>query len=198
MGPVIITMGIDVERLINDALASNAIHAAMVDVSMIQFHGVFRKACERNACGKYNTSWMGPPAIGEVNELMERAKKYRHGLLFQTVHSISSSFDLAGMSEGEKAHGKVLRRILERIKRKYDVKDILPLGAGCCHICQRCAYLDGESCRHPDEAVASVEAYGIDAARMVKDAGLRYHHGENTVSYIGLFLFNPQNCLKTS
>lgn len=182
-------MEINFEHLIGDALVSDANHAAVADVSEIRFNEEFRKACIRNACGKYNTSWMGPPAIGEICELMQRAQKYKHGLLFQTVYSISSSFDWAGISEGEKSHGKVLRKILNRMKSMYPVKDILPLGAGCCSICWKCAYLDGESCRHPNEAHASVEAYGIDAMRLVKDTGLQYHHGKNTVSYIGLILF---------
>jgi hypothetical protein len=59
--------------LISDALASNATHAAMADVSRIQFHADFRNACEKNACGRYNTSWMGPPAVVEISRLIERA-----------------------------------------------------------------------------------------------------------------------------
>ena len=67
---------------------------------------------------------------------------------------------------------------------------MLPLNAGCCRICGRCAYLDGEPCRKPDEAVASVEAYGIDVMQMEKDVGIPYYNGKNTISYVGLILFN--------
>jgi predicted metal-binding protein len=183
-------MAIDFNELIKDALESNATHAAMADVSKIKFHEDFRKACERNACGKFNTNWMGPPAIGPINELMERARKYKHGLLFQTVHNTSNSFDLKGMFEAARIHEKIFRGLLERIKRKYNFKDMLPLNAGCCSICPKCAYLDGETCRHPDQAVASVEAYGIDVMRLEKDSGIPYYNGKNTVSYVGLILFN--------
>lgn len=184
-------MGIDSGRLINDALASGAERAAMTNVSKIRFHEEFRKACERNACGKYNTNWMGPPAVGEISELMKRVRKYKHGLIFQTMHSLSGSFDLKGMLEGGEKHRTVLMAILKRLKTSYGFDDILPLSAGCCSYCPKCAYLDGESCRHPEEAMASIEAYGIDAVRLTKDSGLPYHSGKNTVSYVGLILFNP-------
>lgn len=184
-------MEIDPGRLINDALAFGAARAAMADVSKIRFHEEFRKACERNACGKYNTNWMGPPAVGEIRELMQRVKQYKHGLVFQTMRSLSGSFDLKGMLEGGEKHRKVLMAILKRLKTSHGLKNILPLSAGCCSYCPKCAYLDGESCRHPEEAMASIEAYGIDAMRLTKDSGLPYHNGKNSVSYVGLILFNP-------
>jgi predicted metal-binding protein len=183
-------VGIDFNDLLKYASEAGAAHSAMADVSKIRFVEEFRKACEKNMCRKYDTNWMGPPALGPINELMERARKYRNGLLFQSVHQISSSFDLKGMMEGGRNHEKVFRALLEKIKSKYDFKEMLPLNAGCCSICPKCAYLDNEPCRHPDQAVSSVEAYGIDVMRMEKDSGIPYYNGKNTVSFVGLILFN--------
>jgi predicted metal-binding protein len=183
-------MRIDFDDLIKEALEADATHAAMADVSKIQFREEVRDACARNSCGNYDTNWMGPPAIGSIKDLMERARKYKHGLLFQTVCNVKSSFDLKGMIKGAEVHKKVFRSVIERIKKKYNIKDMLPLNAGCCRICKKCAYLDGEPCRNPDEAVSSVEAYGIDVVRMEKDAGMPYYNGKNTISYVGLILFN--------
>ncbi|MHC6180562.1 DUF2284 domain-containing protein [Clostridium sp. JNZ X4-2] len=56
--------------------------------------------------------------------------------------------------------------------------------------CERCTYLDGEDCRCPDRALSSVEAYGIDVISLEKDVGISYYNGPNTVSYVGLILFN--------
>lgn len=178
--------------LVEEALASGAQYAAVVDTSGISFHEEFRKACERNACGRYNTNWMGPPAIGPITELIERVRKYRRGLLFQTVHQVRSSFDMKGMMEGAEVHEGVFRELLSRIRAGYGFTDVFPLDAGCCRICDRCAYLDGEPCRHPDQAVSSVEAYGIDVMAMEKEAGIPYYNGKNTVSYVGLILFNEE------
>ncbi|HEY3424048.1 MAG TPA: DUF2284 domain-containing protein, partial [Negativicutes bacterium] len=54
----------------------------------------------------------------------------------------------------------------------------------------KCAYQDNEECRFPDKAFASVESYGIDVINLEKACGIPYYNGKNTVSYVGLILFN--------
>jgi predicted metal-binding protein len=132
---------------------------------------------------------MGPPAIGPIGELAERARKFRHGLLFQTVCAIDGSADWDGMMAGSNVHEQVLRDLLARLRSKYHFTDLLPLNARCCSLCERCAYLDHQPCRHPDMAVSPVEAYGIDVMALAKSAGIPYYNGQNTVSYMGLILF---------
>jgi predicted metal-binding protein len=182
-------MAIIQEALIKDALEANAQFAAIVDIAKIHFHEEFRTACERNACGRYNTCWVGPPAIGPISECIAKVRKYPQGLLFQTVHQIESSLDWKGMMRSADDHKKVFRSLIRRIKRKYHFNELFPLDAGCCKICKTCAYLKGKPCRHPDEAVSSVEACGIDVIAMEKEAGIPYYNGPNTVSYVGLILF---------
>jgi predicted metal-binding protein len=181
---------IDGESLVTIALQSNASHAAVLDTSTIEFHEDFRKACEKNTCKKYGTSWMGPPAIGPISVLIKRAAGYRHGLLFQTLHRVASSFDMKGMLEAAGVHETVFRNLLKGIRGKYPGENLLPLNAGCCSICPTCAYLDDEPCRNPDQAVSSVEAYGINVIGLQKSAGLPPYGGKNTVTYVGLILFN--------
>jgi predicted metal-binding protein len=181
---------IDGEELVKIALESPAADAALLDTSTIQFHEDFRKACEKNVCRRFDTNWMGPPAIGSIAELMKKARRYRQGMLFQTMHSIAGNFDMKGMLEAAKVHDKVFRDLLHGIRQKYPSEDFLPLDAGCCHICEKCAYLDGEPCRNPDDAVSSVEAYGMNVLALQKSAGLPYYHGKNSVLYVGLILFN--------
>ncbi len=181
---------VDGDLLVKMALESNASHAAVLDTSEIQFHEDFRKACEKNLCRKYNTSWMGPPAIGPISKLKERATGYRRGLLFQTVYRLASSLDMKGMFSAIGIQGKIFSDLLGKIRDAYPSEDILPLSAGCCNICERCAYLDSEPCRHPDQAVASVEAYGMNVIALQKIAGLPYNNGKNSVTYVGLILFD--------
>ena len=172
------------------ALEAGAAQAALLEVSQIQFHEDFRKACEKNACGKYDTNWMGPPAIGPIRILKQRAERFQKGLLFQTVHPIKSNFDMKGMLDAAKLHEAVFRDLLERIRKRYPSEELLPLSAGCCSICERCAYADREPCRHPDQAVSSVEAYGMNVIALQKSAGLPYYHGKDKVCYVGLILFD--------
>jgi predicted metal-binding protein len=179
----------DSNDLIKIALESKASGAAILDTSVIQFHEDFRKACEQNVCRKYDTNWMGPPAVGPISELKKRVLRYAQGMLFQTVHTIASNFDMKGMMAAAGIHERTFRHLLNRIRKEYSEEDILPLNAGCCQICGRCAYLDGQPCRNPEDAVASVEAYGMNVIALQKAAGLIYYHGKNSVTYVGMILF---------
>lgn len=178
------------DELIKIALDSNAANAAILETAAIQFHEDFRKACEKNFCRKYDTNWMGPPAIGPVAELMQKASRYAKGMLFQTEHAIASNFDMKRMLAAAKVHEKVFRTLIGRIRNDFPDEDILPLNAGCCSLCETCGYLTQEPCRHPDQAVSSVEAYGIHVIALQKSAGLPYYKGKESVIYVGLILFN--------
>ncbi len=177
-------------KLVNEAIAARANHAAIIEVDKINFVEDFRKACEQNVCRKYATNWMCPPGVGSFAESKAKACRYHYGLLIQTVHQMASSFDWKGMMAAKKAHDKVFRELLANVKDKYKMTDILPLNAGACELCERCAYLDNEKCRFPEEAFPSVEAFGIDVINLEKTCGIPYYNGKNTVSYVGLVLFN--------
>jgi predicted metal-binding protein len=181
---------LDSKSLIRIAVETKASDAAILNTSEIQFHEDFRKACEKNVCRKYDTTWMSPPVIGPISELKLRAMRYRHGLLFQSVHPLISNFDFKGMVAAMGIHGCIFKDLVGRIRREYPLEEILPLSAGCCSICERCAYLDQEPCRFPDQAVASVEAYGMNVIALQKSGGLPYNNGKNTVTYVGLILFD--------
>jgi predicted metal-binding protein len=162
----------------------------MINPSDIIFREEFRKACERNACGKYDTNWMGPPAVGSIDELMDKAKAYKHGLLLQTIHPVASSFDMKGMMAGGKAFDEVFRAALDCMRGKYSIREVLALGAGCCRNCSKCAYLEREPCRYPDRALSSLEAYGMDVMALAKALDIPYRDGPQSVAFFGLILFN--------
>ena len=65
----------------------------------------------------------------------------------------------------------------------------LHLSCGGCHLCERCAKLDNEPCRHPDVALPPMEGYGIDVYNTTKPTELKYINGQNTVTYFGIVLF---------
>jgi predicted metal-binding protein len=181
---------LDGNELVKIAMESDAANAAILDTASIQFHEDFRKACAKNFCRKYDTNWMGPPAIGPIQDLRQKAVRYRQGLLFQTVHAVASNFDMKGMLAAAKIHENVFRTLLAGIRKQFPEEEILPLNAGCCGLCEKCGYLTQEPCRHPDQAVSSVEAYGINVIALQKSAGLPYYKGKESVIYVGLILFN--------
>jgi len=177
------------DQLVEKAKEAGAGRAAIVHTVDIRFSEEFRKACERNTCGKYGTNWMCPPAVGPFEELKAKALSYSRGLVFQTVYQLEDCFDFEGMEQGAREHEKVFRNILASIRSDSSLEEVFGLNAGECKVCGKCTYLDGEECRYPDKAVASVESYGIDVNALVSGCGIPYNNGPNTVSYVGLFLF---------
>ena len=182
---------IDREDLIAIALRAGASHAGILETTMIEFHEDFREACEKNFCGKYDTNWMGPPAVGSIPELRSRVLRFAEGMLFQSTHPVAGNFDMKGIRAAAHAHDAVFRELVRALRDRYPAEEILPLGAGCCSVCERCAYLDGEPCRHPLLAASSIEAYGMNVIALQKCAGLPYYFGKTTVCFVGLILYAP-------
>ena len=142
-----------------------------------------------NNCGKYNTNWMCPPAIGAIEDGIAKVKQFHNGIIIQTITQLEDSFDFEGMQEASVRHDKVFRNIIEEIKTRYPNLHIFPLGVGGCDLCQKCAYLENLPCIQPEKALSSVEAFGINVNNLLTGAGLKYNNGTATVSFVGLILF---------
>jgi predicted metal-binding protein len=180
---------IDLNQLVDEAKELGAAASGRIKTSDIQFSEEFRTLCEQNSCGKFGTNWMCPPAIESFEQAKARVLKYTEGVVFQSVYRLEDSFDFDGMVEAEAIHSKIFHRILEHIRSDMGCSDVLALNVGDCKVCKKCTYPDGEACRYPDKAVASVEAYCIDVNAMLACCDIPYNNGPNTVSYVGLFLF---------
>lgn len=181
-------MEFDLNNLCSLAKSLGVAHAAIIAMQDIKFNEDFRMQCEQNTCGSYNKNWMCPPSIGSINELRNRVLQYNHGLLFQTVYQLKSSFDWKGMQQATVDHTITFRNILAELRKMDVLQEILPLNVGPCTYCGRCAFLDGQECRFPEEAVPSVESYGIDVMALEKSCGMPYYNGKNTVSCVSLIL----------
>lgn len=170
-----------ITKLISDA---GAYHVGVVAVKDIDFEPGFRKLCESNSCGMYGRSWMCPPLVGEVDRLIASLKRWQWAVVYQTVDALEDSYDFEGMM----AAGEKMNRLAARIRRELaqlDTGSVLLLGAGGCRVCQRCAKLDDQPCRRPEEAIASLEAYGINVSTLALQAGMKYINGADTVTYFG-------------
>ena len=62
------------EEMLRYAAEAGADKAASVSVRDIPFDPSFRELCRQNACGQYGKSWMCPPHIGDIRELIARAQ----------------------------------------------------------------------------------------------------------------------------
>ena len=176
------------EDKIKKAIAAGANRASVVETGDIVTDKAFRDICKTNACGAYGKCWMCPPDIGEIDELIERVTSYSHALVYQNVYKIEDSFDFEGMQAAKKDFNKVIKNI----KEEFNDAGLLHLGAGGCGVCDSCAKREDKPCRFPEQAVASLEGYGINVSELAKVAGMKYINGENTVTYFGAVLFKEE------
>lgn len=163
----------------------------IVPVADVVFSEAFRAACEANQCGQYGANWACPPGVGEPGALIASARRFRSGLVIQTVWPLEDDFDFDGMMAGKDGHTALFREAAGRLAPLLATGATLALSAGACSVCERCTY-PGAPCRHPGRAQASLEAYGVDVAALLSLAGLSYRNGPNTVSYAGMILFDER------
>jgi predicted metal-binding protein len=177
------------QNLIEIALSHGATRAGIVNVSDVQFSESFRDMCVMNSCGKFGTNWMCPPAVGEFKEMRDQVLKFSKGLVVQTVYQMEDSFDFEGMMKASEIHEKVFRDVWDHIRKEKILEPHLALNAGICKFCEHCTYPDRD-CLYPDEALASVEAYGIDVNALVTACGIPYNNGVASVSYVGAIFYS--------
>lgn len=174
------------EACLRFVLECGALKVAWVDIARdVVFDAAFRDICARNACGQYGNCHMCPPDIGDIHDLIMQAQSFDYGLLYQTVGQLEDSFDIEGMQKAGWYHNDCASRIRDMLR---DMEGLLHLASGGCKMCARCTKRDGLPCPFPELALSSLEAYGIDVYNTAKNAGLKYHHGSNTVTFFGMVL----------
>ena len=176
------------DRLVDAALEAGAAKAAVIDTGDVALSASFRDVCMKNSCGNYGRNWSCPPETGGIEELMDKVRSFPRALIYQTVGQLEDSFDFEGML----AAGAVLSDVGQRLETSAKgllTREHLHL-SGSCRLCDKCARLTGEPCRHPDRMLRSISGYGIDVAATCEKTPLRYNNGPDTVTYFGILLFS--------
>lgn len=176
------------DALTESALSLGATNASVITASEIPLDRQFREMCAVNACGVYGKCWMCPPDVGEIDALMAEVKGYDHALVYQTVTDLEDSFDYEGMIDARRGMS-VLSQKMRRVFDRPEITRVLHLSVGGCGVCSECTKKSGEPCRHPDLAMPSLEAYGVNVSQMAKVSGMKYINGQDTVTYFGAVLF---------
>ena len=181
--------GVIFEKLAKVAEKTGFSGAEILPAAEIVLDRCFRDACAANRCGAYGKCYMCPPDVGDIDELMAEVGNYTHGLLIQTVSTLEDSYDFEGMVEARKKHSRLTRELWKKLRPELEGK-ALCLGVGGCGYCKKCAKQDGEPCRSPENAMASLEAYGVNVSLTAAKTSLKYVNGQDTVTYFGIILFN--------
>ena len=169
-----------------EALDCGFTYAVTLDVNTLQCLQSVRDACAADKCRSYDKNWTCPPACGTLEACEERLRRYGHGILLQTVGKLDGAFDARGMLTAMEKHKANFDTFAERMRAVWP--DALPLGAGGCTVCKKCAY--PEPCRFPEKALSSMEAYGLFVAPLCKENGLQAHYGKDTLTYVACVLYD--------
>jgi len=169
------------------AVAAGATHVRVVVPDHLVVKPEVLASCAANACGKYGRCWTCPPLVASPEEMTASLQRYSSAVLIQNISSLEGSWDSEGMEAAMKAHNQMVRDLWHQLLAAAPDVDVLPLGCGGCGFCEKCPCPD-KPCRFPEQAISSVEGYGMDVKALVQSCGLQYINGVNTVSYVGALL----------
>lgn len=176
---------VDLDLIIKKALDMGFSVSAKLDCSTIKLMPEVREMCAANKCNQYDKNWACPPGCGSLEECEERIKKYKVGIIVQTVGQLEDSMDFESMVEIEKKHKNLFLKFSDELKKEYD--NVFSLGVGSCIKCKICTYPD-EPCRFPKNILSSMEAYGMLVSQVCIDNNVKYYYGPNTLAYTACFL----------
>ncbi|MCL1821078.1 MAG: DUF2284 domain-containing protein [Oscillospiraceae bacterium] len=170
-------------QIITDAGVSNA---EEIPIDKLIFQPELRAYCEQNACGRYARNYTCPPFIGEIDDLISKIKSFDWAVIWQNIYELEDSFDFEGMMDAQAKHNAQTIDIAKRVTAEHG--NALVLAAGGCTLCEKCAAQTGELCRDRDNAISSLEAYGINVSKICESTSMKYINGVNTVTYFsGVF-----------
>ena len=102
------------EELIRLAEEMGFSAAAAVDTGDVVFQPSFRPLCAENVCGKYGVNYACPPDCGTVEEMADRVRRYRRGLVLQTMWDIEDPMDEAATKPAKRRHNRMTREFIKR------------------------------------------------------------------------------------
>ena len=151
----------------------------------IEYNDRVRTICKKE-CPRYGTSWSCPPAVGTVEECMERCHQYDDVLFFSSIAQVQDVMDLKE-SLATKAEHEKMTHLIEQYLREHQV-DTYTLSSDSCAACDKCAYPKA-ACRHPEQMFPCIESHGIIVANLVEKFAMDYFLGEQYIVWFSLIFF---------
>ncbi len=176
-----------IEILCQKALESGAFEVAAIPTQNVKVYQEVRDICKKNTCRKYGTTWACPPAVGTIEECIEKVKKFDTMILFTGKYELEDSFDYEGMVEGMHK----FKLLAEKFEKTFgeEISEYLLFSNEGCHKCEKCTYPDAP-CRFPDRLHPSLEGFGFIVSELAKMGNIHYINGANTVTYFGALCVN--------
>ena len=157
-----------------------------LDPKDLEFTSRIRWICEHE-CPMYGRSWACPPGVGTVDHCQGKCLSYKNCLLISTIVEVRDITDIEETLATRPDHEAVTNEVRD-IMRQLGA-DPYVLSTEACVLCERCAILDGESCRFPDKMHPCVESHGINVVPILESRGLEFQFGANVVTWVSLLFY---------
>ena len=158
-----------------------------IDPKELEFSDRIRWICEHE-CPMCNKTWACPPGVGSVTACKAKCRSYRSCMMIATIVEVDDITDIEQTLATRPGHEEITNQVRD-LMRQQGVEPYV-LSTEACTVCDRCAWLDGEPCRHPDRMHPCVESHGINILSVLDELGLSFQYGENVVTWFSLLFFN--------
>ena len=176
----------DLERLEAELMELPLLGYFYVDPKSLEFSDRIRWICE-NECPMCNKTWACPPAVGSVASCREKCQGYDNCLMIATITEVADIADLEETLATRPEHEAITNQVVSLLEEQGVTPYVLSTEA--CAICERCAWLDGQPCRHPDKMHPCVESHGINVIPVLESLGLDFQYGSNIITWFSLLFF---------
>ena len=157
-----------------------------IDPKGLEFNDRIRWICQHE-CPMYGQTWACPPAVGGVSECKARCRTYDNCLMIATITEVADIADIDETLATRFDHEEITNQVRDLMRDLGT--DPWVLSTEACAICERCAWLDGEPCRHPDRMHPCVESHGINIIPTLEENGIEFQFGGNVVTWISLLFY---------
>jgi len=157
-----------------------------IDPNDLEFSDRIRWICEHE-CPMCGRTWACPPAVGTVQQCREKVLGYENCLMISTIVEVNDIADINETLATRPEHEEITNEVRDMMQAQG--VDPYVLSTEACAICERCAYLDGEPCRHKDRMHPCVESHGINVIPVLEENGIEFQFGANVVTWVSLLFY---------
>jgi len=157
-----------------------------IDPKELEFNDRIRWICEHE-CPMYGKTWACPPGVGSVECCKAKCLSYENCLMISTIVEVEDISNIEETLATRPQHEAITDQVGDLLRQQGVEPYILSTEA--CAICDRCAILDGQPCRHPDRMHPCVESQGINVVPVMESCGMEFQFGCNVVTWISLLLY---------
>lgn len=152
----------------------------------LEFSERIRWICE-NECPMCGRTWACPPAVGSVEQCRKKCLSHENCLMIATIVEVGDIADIEETLATRPDHEQITAEVRE-LMRAQGVEPYI-LSTEACAVCERCAYLDGQPCRHPEHMHPCVESHGINVIPVLENCGIEFQFGANVVTWVSLLFY---------